>query len=210
MSDVSEADLESAFLEDPMFGLEVLHEAFGQYMLRYIKSIARGLDVNAIEDVYQGTFVELLRKAHDSNFDWRNPMRIVNQIARTNAIDAAKRNGFRLTYCNEEDLPYLARDFNDTRLYTQWKALTPLLRQEFSDTLNEIVDVLPEKQRVVAICFRDQYPDLRERGKWGPIAQAVGEILGTVETTASVKSAWHEAKGKIAEQLRRRGYEFLE
>ena len=205
-----EAELREAFKEDPEFGLRWLDEYFREDLFRYIKAVARGLDIHAIADVYQQTILELIPKVQDVNFNWDNPMAIVLRIACTNAIDAANVKGFKAKQCDDSDLKHLAADFSGTRLHQRWKCLDPLVRQEFNDALEEIVDRLPEKQKIVVVCYRDLYAELRERDKWRPLVDAVSKVTGKPESVSSVKSAWHEAKAKIAEQLKRRGFDFLE
>lgn len=205
-----EAELREAFKADPEFGLRWLDNNFREDIFRYIKSVARALDIHAVRDVYQQTMLELLPKVWDVNFNWDKPMAIVLRIARTNAIDAANRKGFRAKQCDESELKHFAVDFFGTRIGQNWKGLDPIVRQEFNNAIEEIVDKLPPKQKVVVVCFRDLYTELRERDKWAPLADAVSQVTGKPESVSSVKTAWHEAKTKIAEQLKRRGFDFVE
>ena len=85
-----------------------------------------------------------------------------------------------------------------------------MIQAEFKQALFEEIGKLPERQRIVATAFFDNYEDLRARGTYLPLAQAVAAIKGEDENVVAVKSAWHEAKRKLVRGLTRRGLNFLE
>ena len=205
------AELVDAFNISPEFGLQYLDDAFRKDLFRYIKRHGRGLDASAVQDVYQQTFLELIPKVRAIEFDWRNPLPLVYTIACRRAIDAAKGKGFLWARKgSDEAIPFIANDLKDTRIGAGWKSLDPLVRKEFRKALDEIIDKLPSKQKIVVVCFKDVYEEVRRSNKYARLAQAVSEVTQKPESVSSVKSALREALMKITGELKRRGYEFLD
>ena len=67
---VGEADLESAFRDDPDFGIEFLDSEFREHIIRYIKRETWGLlNPDELMDVYQETMLALIAKTRWSDFD---------------------------------------------------------------------------------------------------------------------------------------------
>lgn len=209
--DVREAELTEAFKISPDFGLQYLDEAFRKDLFRYIKRHGRGLDPFSVKDVYQQTMLELIPKVRSVEFDLRKPLALVYTIACRRAIDASKGKGFLWAKKgSDEAIPFIASDLKDTRLGTGWKSLDPLIRKEFRKALDEIIDTLPPRQKLVVVCFKDVYQEVRQSDKYSRLAEAVNEVTQKHESVSSVKSALREALKKIGEELKRRGYEFLD
>jgi hypothetical protein len=77
------------------------------------------------------------------------------------------------------------------------------------EILLTFIATLPERQRIVAQCFIDNFEDFRLRDTYRPLAEAVGAITGVTENVAAVKSVWRQAREKIIAELQRRGYTYI-
>jgi hypothetical protein len=77
------------------------------------------------------------------------------------------------------------------------------------EILLTFIATLPERQRIVAQCFIDNFEDFRERDTYRPLADAVSAITGTTESVAAVKNVWRYAREKIIVELQRRGYTYM-
>jgi hypothetical protein len=73
----------------------------------------------------------------------------------------------------------------------------------------KFVATLPERQRIVAQCFIDNFEMFRPRGVYKPLAEAVSAITGITESVADVKNDWRYAREKITAHLQGLGYDFL-
>jgi DNA-directed RNA polymerase specialized sigma24 family protein len=201
----TEEDLEEAFKEDVDFGLEMLHEEFRDRIARYIKKCGPSLTPDEIKDLYQDTMVEMVGQARSPDFNPERPLRLVQTIAKRRTFDRLRR---KTSF--DAILPHVAKDLGGSDLQLRWKYLDKMIQAEFKQALFEEIGKLPERQRIVATAFVDNYEDLRERDTYLPLAQAVAAITGEDENVVAVKSAWHEAKRKLVRGLTRRGFNFLE
>ena len=207
----NEQDLEDAFRDSAEFGVEYLHEFYGKRVLRLIKRASHDLLTTAdLMDAYQDTLLAVLAAARLPDFDPSRPMRLVARIARNKSIDQLRALGHR-PVSNQDDLVAAVSDsLRDTEAGSRWNLFTPSERAEFQEAVLEEVALLPRRQRVVARCFLDCFAEVAARRSYQPLAQAVGGVTGEVETVVAVKSAWHDARQKIARGLATRGFNFLQ
>ena len=207
---VTEEELEEAFRDDPKFGLEFLHVEFRDRIARYIKKHGWELQPEEIEDLYHETMLEMVREIRSSDFDPTRPLRLVQTIARRRTIDYLRRKGHRANTNYDAILPHVAEDLGKSDLGLRWRYLDRMIQAEWTQALKEEVARLPERQRIVARAFIDNYEDLRERKTFLPLKEAVAAVTGNDENVVAVKSAWHQAKRTLVSRLTRRGFHFLE
>jgi DNA-directed RNA polymerase specialized sigma24 family protein len=206
---VTEEELEEVFRDDPEFGLTLLHVEFKDVILRCIKKKAWALGLSDWLDVYQETMMTMIAKVREPGFDPRRPLRLVQVIACRKAIDHLRRKGHRVNTQDDSILPHIAADLKNTDLGFEWQSLGPADWKEFRKALHEVIALLPDRQREVAMAYVDHYEDFKERDTYLPLAEAVGRITGKKQNVVAVKSAWIEARRKIAEALTKRGFNFL-
>lgn len=208
---VSEADLESAFRDDPDFAIKLLDADYRESILRYIKNETFGLlDEDEFMVAYQETMIDLIGLARGRDFDPQRPLRIVFRIARFKGLDILRERGHCANTNEDAILVAVAADLRNTDLGFEWGMnIGPAEAKEFRVVLLEIIQSLPHRQRVVARCFVDHYEEFRERDTYKPLAEAVGVVTGKTESVAAVKSDWRYARQKIAAALNHRGYSFI-
>jgi DNA-directed RNA polymerase specialized sigma24 family protein len=206
--ELKEKELEEAFRISAKFGVETLHANFQLVILGCIKGQGLGLSVHDIDDVYQQTMIEMLTSAAKPDFDPERPLRLAQHIAMQRTKDARRRRRLKARREGTEYLDHVIADMKGSDLAfrlnicnADWRAFDAALREE--------IEELPPMQRDAAICFIDVYEEVRELISYAPLAEAMGELAGKPITVSAAKSAWHEAKKKIAEDLKRRGFNFL-
>lgn len=105
----------------------------------------------------------------------------------------------------------IAGDLAGTKIGLEWKLQQRADWDEFYKVLLESIDrVLTEKQAIIARCFVDNYEDFGERDLYAPLARLVGEITGNDENAMTIKKQWAEARERLAREIVRRGFPFLE
>ncbi len=208
---VSQADLESAFRDDPDSAFELLDAGYRENILRYIKLKTFGLlDEDELMVAYQESMLALVELARRPGFDARRPLRIVYEIARNKGMDILRDHGHRVNTNEDAIVDWVAADLKNTDLGYKWCAnIGPTEAKEFRVVLLEIIQTLPTRQRIVALCFVDHFEDFRTRDIYEPLVAAVSVVTGEVESVAAVKSVWRFAREKIAAALARRGYSFI-
>lgn len=207
---LSEQDLEDAFKDDPEFGIRLLYEDYRETILRYIKSKARALQLADWLDIYQDTMKTLYEKTQEPGFDHRRPLALVFRIAQFKAIDAYRRKKIRANPDTDAIIDHVAEDFRDSKIGMEWRLLDSLEQAEFRQALDEIIPTLPERQRIAAQVFVNNYEDLRARNTYRPLAEEMSKVVCEEVSVVAAKSAWHEAKKKIVRELASRGFKFLE
>lgn len=207
---VSEQDLEEAFKEDPDFGIRLLYEDYKEVILRYIKKQGRGLQLADWLDVFQQTMLEFWKKARSPDFDHRKPLALVFQIAQFRTWDALRRRKHMPNSDPDAILQHVAKDFRESEIGIQLQFPDGVDWEAFRQNLHEVIADLPEKQKIVARAYVDNYEHFRERDTYAPLADFVGNVTGKKESLVAVKSAWHEAKKKIVKDMARRGFKFID
>lgn len=212
---ITEQELEDVFRDDPEFGLRLLYTDFRMTISRYIKSrlwgLPAGIRAEEIKEVFQETMVALVPFVRNPEFEWREPLRIVFDIAKKRAIDALRRRRFRPKQDIDGAIEQVAKDLAGTNIGLAWKLQTKTEWQEFCGALHEaMVTVLTDKQAIVARCYVDNYEDFGEREIYAPLARLVGDITGEDENAVTIKKLWHEAKKRLVSALRRKGFTYLD
>jgi len=212
---ITDSELEEVFRDDPEFGLNLLYTDFREPIARYIKSrlwgLPSGIRAEEIKEVFQETMLVLVPFVRDPAFDWREPMRIVYDIAKKKAVDALRRRRYRPKQDVDGAIERIAKDLARTKIGLEWRLQTPAEWKEFCGALHEAIGVaLTEKQAIVARCYVDNFEDFGEREIYAPLARLVGEITGQDENAVTIKKLWHEAKKRLVKELTRKGFKFLE
>ncbi len=204
---VSEQDLEQAFRASPDFGVESLHEWYSEQIVRYVKRVTHGrLPPDELIAVYQETLLAVLVKARQAGFDPVRPLRFVYRVARNKGLDQLRALKHRPRAYDDQALTAAADALAGTETGHRWDLLAPADRREFREEVLAAMQELPDQQRIVARCFVDCFEDVIAQNSYLPLAEAVRRVTGGQETVASVKSAWHVVRKKIAPELARRGF----
>jgi len=206
---VSEDELEEVFAEDPEYGVCVLYEEYDQVILAYIKKHGWGLKLEDWLDVLQQTMLEFIEKVRTPDFDHRKPLALVFTIAGRRIRDLLRRKKFRANTDSDVILAHIAKDYNESDVGIGYRH-ADVDWNLFRENLHEVIAELPERQRIVARVFVDNYEDFRANDTYGPLATLVGEVTGQVESVVAVKNAWYEAKRKIVREMTHRGFNFLQ
>ena len=210
----TDAELEEFLREEGSeFFLEALYDKpFRHRLGRFVKRVSWGtFEPNELADVVQETLIAVWEKISSPEFDLEAPLRMVFTIARNKAVDLRRKKTRSRFQPNQESVEeYAAADLAGTRLGLEWKLKDPLERAEFDAALFEVVSCLPERQRLVAETFCELYEELRERDKYKPLADALSRRTGKTEDVASVKSAWQAARERIAADLKRKGFRYVD
>jgi hypothetical protein len=135
---------------------------------------------------------------------------MVLAISKYKTFDILRERGHRVNLDEDAILAAVAADTRGSDLILQWRLhVFPAELRELREILIEFIATLPERQRIVAQCFVDNYEDFRERDTYQPLAAAVSAVTKITETVASVKSAWQAARVRIIAELQRRGYTYI-
>lgn len=207
---LSDEELDEYLREDPALFVEAVFESRRRHLMRYIKRVSWGsLSPHELADVFQDTMKGLWECVSRPGIDPTGSMRIVYRIARNRAISARWKKS-RLSSHSESNQElvesHALADLDGTSFRIRWKFADPLEKAELDRALVKILPTLPDRQRVVAQLFFEMYEELRERGKYPPLAEAVSKITGQSESVVAVKSALQAAMEKIRLELERRGH----
>jgi hypothetical protein len=209
---VSEDDLDSAFRAGSEFGVQYLHSEYQVQILQHILRAGRGfLNQEERMIVYHDTIVGVIERTKDPNFDPCRSLRMVFAIARNKAVDFLRiRKKHRINVDYDAILDAVAKDTKNTDTGYRWRLnIGTGEAREVREILLKFVATLPERQRIVAQCFIDNFEMFRPRGVYKPLAEAVSAITGITESVADVKNDWRYAREKITAHLQGLGYDFL-
>jgi DNA-directed RNA polymerase specialized sigma24 family protein len=149
-------------------------------------------------------------KMRQPDFDPARPLAIVYHIARLKGLDQLRARNRSKTLPAESDfLEAAAQALKGSDTGVQWRLLSTLQRKEFQETVLDIIQTLPERQKLVAACYVECFEEILEKDSYLSLAELVSSKTRRPETVATVKSNWHAARKKIAEELHRRGFEFI-
>ncbi len=208
---VREADLDEAFEESPEFGVQYLHSEYRERVFRHIKRCGRGFfDDHDLADVYQETVIGMLERARRPRFEPCRSLRMVLTIARNKSIDLLRERGHRINLDEDAILDVVAADTKGSDALMQWKLhASPIEARELREILLTFIATLPERQRIVAQCFIDNFEDFRQRDTYRPLADAVSAFTGVTVSVADVRNDWRYARQRIIAELQSRGYTYI-
>ena len=105
------------------------------------------------------------------DFEWREPLRIVYDIAKKKAVNALRRRRFRPKQDVDGAIERIAKDLAGTKIGLEWRLQTQAEWKEFCGVLHEAIGAaLTDKQAIVAHCYVDNYEDFGEREIYAPLA----------------------------------------
>jgi DNA-directed RNA polymerase specialized sigma24 family protein len=209
---VSEDDLDSAFREGSDFGVQYLVSEFRDLILQRIKRAGRGfLRPDELAVVYQDTIVGVIERTRKTDFDPCRSLRMVLAIASNKAVDYIRtRKKHRINRDYDAILEAVAADTKNTDLGHRWRLnVGSGEAKELREILLKFVPTLPERQRIVAQCYVDNFEMFRPRDVYKPLAEAVSAVRGITESVAAVKNDWRYAREKISAHLQELGYDFF-
>jgi RNA polymerase sigma factor (sigma-70 family) len=210
VAEAAEEQLEKLFREDPRFAMEVLHTDYRERIWRYIKSVAWWLSPEDIDDIYQNTFVRLIKAVREPDFDPKNPMRLVCDIAWKAAIDWHRRKKRRIMPSLDDAVKRIAEDRKGTTIGMVWTLMGKEEWSKFRRVLDQVIDELPRKQKAAAAAFVRVYEKYREEDSHRPIGELMMEEMPGEDMTAQqAYDNWREAKEKIATKLERAGFKWV-
>ncbi|QDT07505.1 hypothetical protein K227x_59320 [Rubripirellula lacrimiformis] len=209
----TEDELEEAFLAEPRFGLDLLHTDFEDRIARFIKSrlygIAEKNQSEAIRDIYCNTMVSLAELAKKPDFDWRDPMRIVIDIARKRVADHFRVRKRSHKQDIDGALDAIAAALSGTQVEAAWQITSEDDRARFRRVLSTAIETkLTPKEVDVASCYVDHFEEFTPNNIYGPLAARVSERTGKIETAMTVKKQWKQARAKLMRELAKNGFTF--
>jgi DNA-directed RNA polymerase specialized sigma24 family protein len=207
-----EDELDSAFREGSVFGVQYLVSECRDLILQHIKRAGRGfLNPDELAVVYQDTIVGVIEKTKEPGFDPCRSLRMVYAIARNKAVDFLRiRKKHRVNMDYDAILDAVATDTKDTDLGFRWRLKVGSGEaKELREIVSKFILTLPERQQVVAQCYVDNFEMLRPRAIYKPLADAVSAVTGITESVADVRNDWRYAREKIIAHLQGLGYDFF-
>src|SRR5262249_36613720 len=137
-------------------------------------------------------------------------LRVVLAVARNKAIDLLRRRKHRINLDEDAILEVVADDTRGSDILSQWRLhRSHIDAKELREILLTFIATLPERQRIAAQCFIDNFEDFRQRDTYRPLAEAVSAITGITASVADVKNDWRYAREKIIAELQRRGHTYI-
>jgi DNA-directed RNA polymerase specialized sigma24 family protein len=209
----SEASLDEALECSPEFGIRYLNgdTELREHVFRYIKRWGRGFfRYEDLEDLFQLTLYAIYMRAKKPEFCPRKTLRMVLTIARNKSIDLLRKRGHRIKIDEDAILEAVAVDTKGSEMLMRWQLhVSHAEAKELREILIKFIPTLPERQRIVAQCFVDNFEEFRKRKTYEPLAAAVSAITKITECVADVKNDWRYAREKIIAELQGRGYTFI-
>jgi hypothetical protein len=208
----SRDDLEEAFRQDPKYGMDCLYVFFRDEIAGYIKCVGQGnVREHELNDIFQNVMLDMIKASKKSDFDPKEPMRLVYRIAYAKTKQYLRDKGVRNLVGLDECLEHLAEDFKGTDVEIRWKYLGVDEQKRFNNVLYDIICDLPEMQQYTALVFVSRYKQVRDNEDlFTSVAEGVRELTGKDITAAAAKGNWYRARTKIAQELRDRGFDLYE
>ena len=202
-------ELGEVLRDDPEFGFRLLHEEYGEQILRRIKyATGEALDPNELRDAYQETLIAVLDATKKEGFDPDDVMRLVNCIAERRGLDMLRLRARKTEPSPSSDVvaDRALAAIADTDLGFRWAGFGPAQRKEFREVLRSAVAQLPPLQRDAALAFIENFESMGKRDISKKVAEAIRQRTGEDVTVAQARSRWRFAREALAKALRRRGF----
>ncbi len=207
---VTEDELEAEFRRDPKSGLEFLELYFRQNIFAYIKSLCRYAQPHDLADIYQDTMLRLVRAVQRETFSPANPMALVTDIAFKAATDFKRRKKVPPIGDANEVGELLGGDLNSTKAAMEWRYMLKEDIPAFRRALDRALDDLPPKQKIAAAAMIQVCEEVYGKGSFLPLRERIRAITGEQVTTVQATDNWRAARAKLAERLRRAGFDFFQ
>lgn len=203
-------DLEDLLRTDPRAACDLIHEAYQERVFAYIKKLGRGfLKTEDCLDAYQEVMLAFWQRAQRKDFDPKGFERMLFRMAHNKAIDGRRLKTTRRRH-DHDLIAAVAADLKDTDVGRQWSLMDVLEREEFRQIVESVIDKLPDRQKVVAVVFVDNFEEFRARNTYLPLAERVRDLTGEEVSVACVKSAWRAVRERLITILSAKGFSLVE
>jgi DNA-directed RNA polymerase specialized sigma24 family protein len=206
---ISEEELEREFRQDRKAGLEYLELYFRRNIFAIIKSACRYAQPNDLADIYQDTMARVVKAVCQDDFDPARPMRLVQVIAVRACADFQKKKQTPPVGDSNEVSELIGGDLWSTKAAMEWKYMLKEDIPKFRRALDQAIDALPNKQKVAAQAMMDVFEEVYDQGSFLPLKNRIEQITGESLTTVQAYDNWRAARAKIADKLRRAGFDLL-
>ena len=153
-----------------------------------------------LADAWQETLMGVCKAVRAKRFDANQPLiPWLLSIASARGIDQRRRKTSR-----KRALAAVGEALRGTRVGRVWEVRLAEERNEILACVRAEILRLPEKQRRVMQVFDEGYPDTKDMQV---LRVEVSKVSGQEETLASVKRALQEARRKVRDCLKAKGYE---
>lgn len=209
----SEEELEKAFMDEPEFGLALLHADFENRIATYIKSRLYGIPpsqkAEAIKEIYCNTMVSIAELVQKPQYDWRQPLGIAIGIAGRRVVDYIRARTRSHSQDIDGALDQIAAALSGTQVEAEWRVSSDEDRARFRKVLQTAIATrLTDKEAIVAGCFVDHYQEFTPNNIYAPLARRVSERTGKDENAMTVKKQWKQAREKLMRELGKNGFTF--
>jgi RNA polymerase sigma factor (sigma-70 family) len=199
----------SLLLQSHPDGTRQALELVDRYFRRHVAATVRKqyplMSPEDLADVYQEAFLSFCEKAVSGQIDpQKSFFSLLCTIALRRAADRERRKTAEHKALSEV-LGEVARALQGTGVGRHWAALGAAERKEVMQFVRDVTDSLPPRQKLVMRSFERGYP---ETECMEVLRQEVARETGNEETLGSVKRALQEARQKIRDFLRTKGYDF--
>jgi DNA-directed RNA polymerase specialized sigma24 family protein len=158
-----------------------------------------GIQPDDLADLWGCVLMNLLEMVRESRFDADQPLLpLLCRLARARATDLVRRR-----QAHENLVAGVGEALRDTQTGIEWGRMSVAERREAMALILAAIGILPMRQRIVMQVFVDHYP---ETADMQVLRQLVSDYTGSPETLAAVKRALQEARAKVRDYLRSRGY----
>jgi DNA-directed RNA polymerase specialized sigma24 family protein len=158
-----------------------------------------GIPSEDLADLWGCVLMNLLEMVRESRFDADRPLLpLLCRLARARATDLVRRR-----QAHENLVAGVGAALRDTQTGSEWVRMSVAERREAMALIRTAIGTLPQRQRVMMQVFVENYP---EAADMQVLRQLVSERTGLPETLAAVKRALQEARAKVRDYLRSRGY----
>jgi DNA-directed RNA polymerase specialized sigma24 family protein len=207
---VTEDELAAEFRRDAKSGLEFLDVCFRRNIFAYLKSLCRYAQPADLADIYQDTMLRLVRAVQQETFSPANPMALVTDIAFKAATDFKRRKKVPPIGDANEVGELLGGDLSRTKTAMEWRYMLKEDIPAFRRSLDRAIDELPTKQKIAAAAMIEVCEEVYARDSFLPLRERIRAISGEPVTTVQAYDNWRAARPKLAERLRRAGFDFFQ
>ena len=207
---VSETEIESTLHTDPDYAIELL-DTTTRSRSSNTSNARRGVGSSPMSlcVAYQETMLAFIEKIREEGFDHRRPLRMVYCIAKRKGFDQLRSRRHRMNTNADDFLGAVAASLKNSEVGARWTLITPSERKNSVEIVLAEAAKLPERQKIVATCYIDCFEIVINEGSFRALAEEVSRVTGKQETVAAVKSAWHVAKKRIAQNSNAADFNFI-
>ncbi len=181
-------------------GLALVDASLRQHLCVWLRRQFPSLTPEDLADVWGETLVGVLQAARQRRFQPDRPLLPwLCHIARARAIDHIRRRTVR-----QDFLAGLYQTCQGAMLQGCGQAGDQQEMEEVLALVRDFIDTLPQQQRMVLFVFVEHYPETQSMAI---LQREVSRTTGRPHSRASVKRALQEARRKLREHLRNKGFD---